>query len=111
MQIFEAISENLYSLIKKMKDYNNRGTIKCIEIQKIKLEAIHLHRETGEKRSPLIKTTIYPTNKTELKPQEMTVLSFEYSKNWWKKQNGHFDEELYNVILFEKYPQTLLNKY
>lgn len=111
MQIFEAISENLYSFIKKVKEYNNRGTIKCIEIQKIKLEAIHLHRETGEKRSPLIKTTIYPTNKTELKPKEMTVLSFEYSKNWWKKQNGHFDEELYNVILFEKYPQTLLNKY
>ena len=109
MQIFELISENFYFFIFKLKKYHNRGTIKCAEIQKIKIEAIHSHREAREKRSPLIKTTTYPTSKPELKPQEMTVLSFEYSKNWWKKKNGHFDEELYATILLEKYPQTLLN--
>lgn len=74
---------------------------KFIELDSIKVE-------NYEKKNPSRILAINKTVKTQeeaQKPLDMSVYLYEYSKNWWEKKHGHFNEELYKRFLNTRAPE------
>jgi hypothetical protein len=73
---------------------------KFIELQNLKLE--------NETRLPKTKLSVKGKTINYEKPNEpetMTSFTYEYSKNWWQKKYGHFNEDLYKKFLDKRAPE------
>lgn len=87
------------------KSERSRKLEKYVQLDRIKLEVIYSKDKTAEKTTLLVKTIKLGANETESKPKEMNAIEYEYSMNWWRCKNGHFNEELYKLILMERCPE------
>jgi hypothetical protein len=74
---------------------------KFIELESIKIEESKKEKKT---RILAIQKTIVAQEEIAT-PVEMNVYYYEYSKNWWKRKYGHFNEDLYRTILDRRAPE------
>jgi hypothetical protein len=73
----------------------------------IELEKIEVAEELKEEKTTrilAIKKTITSCEENAT-PMDMNVYHYEYSKNWWKRKYGHFNEELYRSFLDRRAPE------
>lgn len=86
---------------------NTKGMTKFGELERMKIESIFAKEKPVEKPKLLVKTIgcQYKLNDEQIQLQPMSVLNYEYAINWWRKKNGHFNEELYKTILIERCPE------
>ena len=85
----------------------NKVMTKYGQLEGVKIEEIYAKGKPVEKPKLLVKTIgcQYKLNDEQIQLQPMSVLSYEYAINWWRKKNGHFNEELYKTILIERCPE------
>ena len=73
---------------------------KYVELQDLDLENV-LRLPKPELK---IKETI-KFNYAIVEPPAMNSFMYEYSKNWWKREHGHFNENLYKNFLKQRAPE------
>lgn len=72
----------------------------------IELEEIEIEESKEEKNIKILAINKTITSCEEkVKPMDMNVYHYEYSKTWWKRKYGHFNEELYRRVLDRRAPE------
>jgi hypothetical protein len=72
----------------------------------IELENIKIVESKSDKKPKILAIKKTVTSCVENpNPVDMNVYYYEYSKNWWKKKHGHFNEALYRTFLDRRVPE------